>query len=347
MIDLQRKFVDYGGRHKLNDLPHVVATVYEPTDLEEVIPKVRSLAESMALSDPAREIFILIDNFDDTAAELEGVQIARELSALVRRFDREGLHCVIVGGTVSTSFELQRRVRNAGYGIGLRTAEAVGALNAARTPAAFRGGAELPVGRGYIVRSGQTTMVQVADPYVGLELSGNGNGHSPNGQRSNGHGNGLVPNGHADDADDDDPEDATAIALDAWVEKLTAKYEGYEPGWTVVVAAEEAEVEAPPSPKALKLGALVNRAKAWEADQVAAKPDLEPLIQTQVDAFEESTWRDEEALLSVLRGIVQRNLAKALGEATAESMVSAMYADDVINQIDRILPKEETSGVVS
>jgi hypothetical protein len=190
-------------------------------------------------------------------------------------------------------------------------------------------------------------MIQVADPYVGVAMSTNGNGLSGNGLGGNGLGNGLVPNGHADDADDDDPEDATAIALDAWVEKLTAKYEGYEPGWAVVVAAEEAEEEAPPSPRALQLAALVERAKAWEAQRIAEKPELEPVIQPQVDALDERSWRDEERLLSVLRGLVKSNLAAALGPDLAESMVAAMYVDDVIVQVERLLPKEEASGVVS
>ncbi len=338
LVDLQRKFADYGGKHRLDELPHVLACAYEATDLDAAVKMLSEVGDLLATSDPPRELFILIDNFDDTAAELEGTAAARELSAVVRRFDREGLHCVIVGGVGSSGFELQRRIRNAGYGVGLRTAESVGALNAARTPTAFRGGAELPVGRGYIVRAGQTTMIQIADPYAIAqpEFSTNGTGGAPS------------TNGRAGDLDEDELEDATAMALDGWVEAIVAKYAGYESGWAVAAAEASADSVVPPlSPKVAKMGELAQRARTWEALQIQAKPDLEPVLQRRLDEFQPETWRDEAALLEVLRTTLHRNLAGMLGDAGAADMLRAMSAEDVMNQLDSLLPKEETNGVAS
>jgi hypothetical protein len=345
LVDLQRKFVEYGGKHRLSELPHVLATAYEVVDLDAAIKLLKDLGPILATSDPSREIFVLVDNFDDTAAELEGTPAARELSAVVRRFDREGLHCIIVGGAGSSGFELQRRVRNAGYGIGLRTADSVNSLNAARTPTAFRGGVELPVGRGYVVRSGQTSMIQIADPYVDLEPVFSTNGHSTNGVD---HTPPPPTNGVVDD-DDDDPEDATAIALDAWVERLQAKYEGIDPGWLELAGAEEPPpvVEAPPSPRLIKMTSLANRARQWEIKLVQTKPDTKPILQEKLDAFQPQTWKDEGALVEVLTTALHRNLAGMLGDQGAESMIKSMSPDDVMNQLDGLLPKEETNGVAS
>jgi hypothetical protein len=228
--------------------------------------------------------------------------------------------------------------------------DAVAALNAARTPAAFRGGTELPVGRGYIVRSGQTTMIQIADPYVGAEVSSNGHGPGANGFGGNGT-SGLAAhhspttNGHLDD--DDDPEDASAIALDAWVERLVAKYTGYQPGWLEAVDEPEVETEKPLTPQQERMIDLVKRAGGWERGQIEANPDLVPTVQPKLDAFTDETWRDENALLDVLRAAMHRNLASVLGEDMATAMVGAMYPDDLMNQLEGILPKEEASGVVS
>src|SRR5207248_2917785 len=96
-VDLQRKFVDYGGKHRLDELPHVVAAAFEADELDGVVEKLKELGPRLNADGSARELFILIDNFDDTAAELESnTAAARNLSAMVRRFDREGMHCIVV-----------------------------------------------------------------------------------------------------------------------------------------------------------------------------------------------------------------------------------------------------------
>ena len=336
LVDLPRRFVEYGGKHRLSDLPHVVATAFEAADLDAALQRVKDLGPLLATSNPPRELFVLIDNFDDTASEIEGTPTAREFSALVRRFDREGLHCVVVGGAGSSGFELQRRIRNAGYGIGLRTVEAVGALNAARTPAAFRGGAELPVGRGYIVRAGQTTMIQIADPYASAAVAVEANGLN----------HAATPGTNEDEVDDDDPEDATAIALDAWVERLQAKYAACDSSWSDATPAQEPEpAAAPPSPRVIKMVDLAHRARHWEVQQRETKPELEPILAGKLDAFQPETWRDENALFDVLRTALLRNLAAAFGEEGAGAVVGSMGTEDVLNQLESLLPKGETNGV--
>jgi hypothetical protein len=338
LVDLPRKFVEYGGKHRLDELPHVLATAFELVELDEAVKKLKEIGPTLATSDPSRELFILIDNFDDTAAELEGSPTARELSQVVRRFDREGMHCIIVGGASSSGFELQRRIRNAGYGVGLRTAESVGALNAARTPTAFRGGAELPLGRGYVVRSGQTTMIQVADPYAAGQIA----------VAPNGFAHALIPNG-SDSEDDDDPEDATAIALDAWIERLRAKYAGCEPGWFEAAATETVPPDGPippPNPRLARMGELAIRARRWESTLIETKPEVEPVLQSRIDAFQPQTWHDEGALLDVLRAALHCSLSTMLGDAGAADLLRSMNPDDVMNQLDSLLPKEEANGVV-
>jgi hypothetical protein len=190
-------------------------------------------------------------------------------------------------------------------------------------------------------------MIQIADPYISVDPSKTLDGLSTNG-RGNGSAGPEASNGHVDESDEDELEDANAIALDAWVERLKAKYAGSTPGWVEIVpAVAEPPTEAPPSPQVLKMTELVNRAKRWEMEQLAAKPDLEPIIQNKLDAFQPEMWRDESALLDVLRTALQRNMATVLGEDLATGMTNAMSTEDVMTQLEPKLPKEETDGVAS
>lgn len=94
---------------------------------------------------------------------------ARDLAGLARRYGRDGLHFIAAGALDSTS-ELRRRIQQNNYGIGLRSVQAVDTLRVTRRPAGFRG-KELPVGRGFIVKSGIPTMIQVATPYEGMGVT--------------------------------------------------------------------------------------------------------------------------------------------------------------------------------
>lgn len=168
LVDTQRRLFDYGGRHKLTELPHVLATIDEIEALVELLPRLSNLCAALAESDPPRELFIFIDNFDDFGDELANKrQLDQELARLARRSGRDGLHFVIAGSTeiTSSTAELRRRVQSSNYGLGLRIGQALETLRVNKRPAGMQD-AELPIGRGYLVKAGSTTLLQVATPYT-------------------------------------------------------------------------------------------------------------------------------------------------------------------------------------
>ena len=71
LVDPQRRFAEYGGQHRLGDLPHVVATVNEVGDLAAVARRLKSEGQLLAGHTATREIFVLIDNWDDISEEIE------------------------------------------------------------------------------------------------------------------------------------------------------------------------------------------------------------------------------------------------------------------------------------
>jgi DNA segregation ATPase FtsK/SpoIIIE-like protein len=293
LIDLQRKFVGYGGHRRLNDLPHVKAVAFDLDELEQMTAKLTSMVKQLATpDDQAREIFVLIDNFDDAVAEMENSAVARDLGLLVRRNAHLGLHVVVVGGRGASAFELQRRIRSAGFGVGLRTAEAVSALDASRTPAGLRTGAELAVGRGYVVRSGQTMLIQMANPYEDVGTPSR---------------NGVVKSGN-DAAEDGDGNEAAVQALDAWIERIRAKYGGYPPGWDALAeeGAPTTTVAVPLNPRLVELGDLVRQLARWELGQLKSTPSLEPLVSLAVAQFLPESWSDEPKLRHLVgEGLIQ------------------------------------------
>ncbi|MEZ4513863.1 MAG: FtsK/SpoIIIE domain-containing protein [Chloroflexota bacterium] len=221
LVDLSHRFANYGGERSLMALPHVVTAVFEPEELDTLLPLLKNECAGFAESANKREIFVIIDNFDDFAEETERArdsrlrELPRELATLARKYGREGLHFLTatgLDGSSARSNALYQRVRGANYGIGLRSGQAINALGVTQTPAALRMGKELPVGRGFIVRSGQLTLLQVASPYEGM---------------------GVAPL----EGEDDEEDDRVAQALDVWVEMLCQKYPGEKANWAQVVAA--------------------------------------------------------------------------------------------------------------
>lgn len=171
LIDTQRRLFDYGGRHKLTELPHVLATIDEIDELAESLPRLEAACAALAEADPPRELFIFIDNFDDFGDELVNKrQLDQELAQLARRAGRDGLHFIIAGSTELTSVtaELRRRVQASNYGLGLRIGQALDTLRINKRPAGMQD-KELNIGRGYLVKAGAATLLQVATPYTDQE----------------------------------------------------------------------------------------------------------------------------------------------------------------------------------
>ena len=318
LVDLQRKFVTYGGQHRLDELPHVKSVAFDLDELERSVATLKDMVTTLADSEPSREIFVIIDSFDDAAAELESTAAAKEMGVLVRRNGHLGLHCVVVGGRGASAFDLQRRIRQAGYGVGLRTAEAVSALDASRTPAGLRSGAELAVGRGYLVRAGQTLLIQMANPFIEIQ--------SPS------------PNGHVrtdEPAGDDEREgELAAAALDAWVERIKAKYPHPSSDWNIAAGPTDAPpvVNAPPNPRVRDLAVLVRSLAQRELVLVKSDTPAEPVLLARLADFDAESWNSEAALVGCIRAVlVQMQNGMTLSETwDTESVVLA-----VKNQLER------------
>ncbi len=190
LIDLQSRFFDYGGALSMRKLPHVVQAVSEPDEFAAFVDWLDAECPNLAAGE--HQIFILIDNFDEFSEELEtNSQRAKRLARLARRYGRDGLHIVIAAGVDTTTTDVRRRVQSSGYGLGLRTAAALGPLKVIRNPAGLEG-RELPLGRGYLVKSGQTNLIQVVTPHI------------------------------IDPLVDEDQQ--IADALDAWVARIAGRY---------------------------------------------------------------------------------------------------------------------------
>ncbi len=300
LVDLQRRFVEYGGARSLAELPHVLATVYELEQLEGVATALKKECTLLTASNPPKEIFVVIDNFDDTSEEIERHRaLESELAGLVRRYGREGLHFVVAGALDGGVSELKRRIQAANFGIGLRTAQALDALRVMRTPAGFRG-KELPIGRGYMVRSGQATLIQAASPYEGL----------------NGSDSGSVP---------EEVEDQhIARPLDSWVELIQGRYPGQKAEWSATVeqvfstnGASHAQSEA-----TRQMLHLLQRAMRWETRRLREEKGVESVLTAALAGLDAAGWNDEGSLLRVLT------------EVWREEMKANGLSDDVVNSMD-------------
>ena len=207
LVDLQQKFFTYGGNRTLGELPHVITTISEIEELEAFLINLKNECDVLTTEGTAHEVFVIIDNFDDFSDELKQARDAdKELATIARRYGRDGIHFVI--STMPDSSvgvnEFKRRVQSANYGIGLQSAQSLDVLRVTRRPAAAFRGKALPVGRGFIVKSGQPTMIQVASPYEGV---GVGIGEY-------------------------EEEERVAQALDAWVERICAMYPDEQAAWS-------------------------------------------------------------------------------------------------------------------
>ncbi len=167
LIDFQQRLFKYGGDRNLGELPHVAETIWRDDQLEPFLEKLTY--ECGLFDDPnhnKRPIFIIIDNyptFSDDAGKLRTLLPA--LGVLARERGTDGLHFILAGPTDMTriSDDLRRQTTGARYGIAMQV-EPVGALGG-KVPRSLAQ-AELPQGRGFVVKSGRTFMLQVATPYA-------------------------------------------------------------------------------------------------------------------------------------------------------------------------------------
>ncbi len=270
LVDLQQRFVLYGGEHRLDQLPHVITAVTEIEQIEGVVAKLKQECASLTADESERELFVIIDNFDDFVEEVERMRdAARDLASLARRYGREGLH-FIVAGSLDNASDLRRRIQASNYGIGLRSAQAVDTLRVTSRPAGLRG-KELPVGRGFIVKSGIPTMVQMASPYKGMGVT-------------------------SADEDSEEGEEKLALALDMWIQKIQEKYPNQQAQWaeasgeTVKEAATVADAEIKPYIEMMRR--LLYQQNNGDAAHIAEQEDAAILLEFAREALRESTGFD-------------------------------------------------------
>lgn len=204
LIDTQRKFAEYGGQCRLNELPHVLTFISEPGDLEQTLPVLKTECERLAEPDSNQELFVIIDNFDDFSEEMSKIDV--ELARLARRYRSEGLHFIISGlPSSSSTSSLRKQVLSANFGIGLRTPQSLEALRVTQIPAELRN-KPLPMGRGYCVYSGQTSLIQIATPLNTIDVDSD---------RYLSH-----------------ETDTLAEALDKWTRLIQARYPKQQASWS-------------------------------------------------------------------------------------------------------------------
>jgi len=138
---------------------------------------------------------IFIDNYDAFTEESsrKNMSFFEKTSALVRKYQTAGVNLIISGslGITSATDDLRKIFTAPGFGIALKGADAVNRLNG-KFPRSLAE-VDLPMGRAFIVRSGMTSMLQLATPY----------------------------------ANDDDTE----ASLDTWVRKINERYPQKKAVW--------------------------------------------------------------------------------------------------------------------
>ncbi len=167
LIDYSRKL--WKAREtSLADLPHVVETIDDVEQLDAFLEKFKLECADFDTSPRRRKIMILIDNYDAFTEESSRKKMSffENLSGLIRKYQTAGIFLVVAGslGIVSSSDDLRKVFTAPNFGLALRSADAVNRLNG-KFPRALAD-AELPMGRSFTVRSGITSMMQLATPYA-------------------------------------------------------------------------------------------------------------------------------------------------------------------------------------
>lgn len=181
LIDPRRSLAEYGQSQgqTLEALPHVLERIYRPEQMNDFVTRLqlefdKETVEKHKRGNPRfvferaeeRKLVVLIDNYGSFEEFAKGH--IDTLSQLADKFARFGLHFVIAGaGGIVRQDALAKQAKEAGYGIGLQVAKSVDDLDG-RVPYGTSKGA-MPQGRGFIVKAGQTELIQTAMVYKELE----------------------------------------------------------------------------------------------------------------------------------------------------------------------------------
>lgn len=162
LVDFQQRLFRYGGQRTLSDLPHVVETIANSDHIETFIENLR--VECQSLAENKHSIWVIIDNYESFSDDVSD-KLMPLLAVMARESGTLGLHFVIGGSpdVLRTPDTLRKQVQMPRFGIALDV-ESANRLNG-RVPRTLLQD-ELPVGRGFAVKSGRTSMAQFATPYA-------------------------------------------------------------------------------------------------------------------------------------------------------------------------------------
>ena len=161
LVDLLGRFVEYGGKGSLAELPHTLASISTLKELNGLLPQ---LQRFFADNEERPAILFVIDDYNDFSDELSSnYALAEQLADLVRFHGQEGLHFAIAGTLDGTSDKLYSRIRVACHSLALRTAESLERIDvSSRSSQMIK--KDLAVGRGYLATGEMLTLIQIAIP---------------------------------------------------------------------------------------------------------------------------------------------------------------------------------------
>jgi len=167
LIDYSRKLWK-GDQTSLADLPHVVATIEELEQLDQLALNIEAECLDFDVNPRRRKLMVIIDNYDSFTDESsrKKADFFESMAALVRKYQTAGVY-LVVGGSVSITSatdDLRKVFAAPNFGIALKSADAVNRLYG-KFPRSLAD-SELPMGRGFTVQSGITKMLQIATPYA-------------------------------------------------------------------------------------------------------------------------------------------------------------------------------------
>ncbi|MBA4384281.1 MAG: hypothetical protein C0410_06065, partial [Anaerolinea sp.] len=170
LIDYSRKLWK-GSDTSLRDLPHVVQSIENLEQLDDLLVNLKIECADFESNPKRRKIMIFIDNYDTFTDESYNKKMSffEETSALIRNYQTSGIFLVVAGssGILNSSDDLRKVFTAPNFGLALKSEDAVSRLNG-KFPRSLAD-VELPMGRAFIVRSGITSMLQLATPYANDE----------------------------------------------------------------------------------------------------------------------------------------------------------------------------------
>jgi len=170
LIDYSRKLWK-GSETSLKDLPHVVETIDNIEQLDEFLENLQIECADFDTNPKRRKVMIFIDNYDTFTDESANKKMSffENTAALIRNYQTAGVFMVVAGslGILSASDDLRKVFSAPNFGLALKSGDAVNRLNG-KFPRSLAE-VELPMGRAFTVRSGITSMLQLATPYANDE----------------------------------------------------------------------------------------------------------------------------------------------------------------------------------